>query len=653
MTKHLQASFKILVILLFLVTKLPAQTGAPNSFRYQAIARDASGIAITNQAITVRTGIYSGSATGILEWEETHAVSTDADGLYLINIGLGTSTGNGSLASFPLIDWAAAGYYLKIKVDFGSGYNDFGTTQLFSVPYSFYSTKTGTIQNISINDLADVDTAGIKTGHILKWDGINWKPYKDNYSDTVSYALKAGYTPVVDSAKYAIHVINPSVDTVSFAYRSDSSIYSLTTGYAPITSNSTHSDTATYSYNYLPYNWSISGNSPPSGKFLGTTSNINLAFKTSTTEKMRIDSNGRLAVGIISPIASTHFVGNDGFISQGSYGGGSLPDSSYNTRLMWYPKKAALRIGEINSNRWNNSNIGDYSTAAGYNTQASGIYSIAMGCNSVALNENCISIGRYCSTNISGVISNGGSIAMGDSCTVTETRSLAMGYKNRSYGGIVMGYKNFVYWASQTSIWGANNYSTGDCAISFGSNTYMTTSAKCSFVFSDTSSTKLFATVNYQFKVRASGGVIFYSDPTLTNGIILFPGGGAWASVSDKKKKENFKHENPEDILKGITKLKITSWNYKSEDTKIRHLGPMAQQFYSTFGIGESKVSICTIDIDGVSMIGIKALEKRTSDLSEKLNGLNQLKTEIKNIDNFDDLNMRISQIEKTLQIEQ
>jgi len=47
-----------------------------------------------------------------------------------------------------------------------------------------------------------------------------------------------------------------------------------------------------------------------------------------------------------------------------------------------------------------------------------------------------------------------------------------------------------------------------------------------------------------------------------------------------------------------------------------RHLGPMAEDFYSTFGLGTSDKSIGIQDLAGVSLAGVKALEERTADLA-------------------------------------
>jgi hypothetical protein len=64
--------------------------------------------------------------------------------------------------------------------------------------------------------------------------------------------------------------------------------------------------------------------------------------------------------------------------------------------------------------------------------------------------------------------------------------------------------------------------------------------------------------------------------------------------------------------------LNLTSWNYKQQNPQIfRHYGPMAQDFYAAFGkdrygaIGND-TTINSADFDGVNLIAIQALEKRT-----------------------------------------
>lgn len=613
--------------LLLSVATLQAQSQSqpPHGFSYQGVARTKTGKPVNDQQINVKAGIYSGSANGTLIWEEIHPVLTDSDGLFVCIIGNGASTGNGSAASFSAISWQTADYYLKIAIDYtgGNAFIAMGSAQLRSVPYALYSPGTGKAK-LSLNDLTDADTSGIQPYAILKYDGSNWRS------------------------------VASWIDSVSYAKQSGSSVHTITATNAGNAGKAGYSDTAQFALQFTPYNWSVTGNTGYSGKFLGTVVNEDLVFKTTATERLRLQTSGKLGAGTGSPLAQLHVKGNDGIVLTGTFGSGILPDSSYNTRFMWYPKKAACRIGQINSNSWNTNNIGNYSFAAGYNTKASGLYAHAFGYECAALNENCISMGKYCSTDIvSGAVSNGGSLAFGDSSVVTITRSVAIGYKVVNNGGLGIGYKVKVSGGGSAAAFGANTNCAGINSIALGY--YASDNGKTtSFIFADQSAATVTSnTVNNQFMARASGGVIFYSASAMNNGVQLYAGGGAWASVSDVHKKENFRTEDPDEILQKLMSLRVKTWNYKSQPDHIRHIGPMAQDFYKAFLLGEDQKTISTVDIDGVNLSAIKALEKQTRKLGTRLKEVDtaELQSQLKSIGHFDPLEKRIAQLEQTLGI--
>ncbi len=128
---------KGLLTLLLVVALAPAFAQAPpQGINYQAVARNASGAEMANSALTVRIGIYTDAAATNQVYEETHAVTTNAFGLFNTVIGQGTQT---SAAAFNAISWATSAYYLKVEIDGGSGFTDMGTTQLMSVPYALYA----------------------------------------------------------------------------------------------------------------------------------------------------------------------------------------------------------------------------------------------------------------------------------------------------------------------------------------------------------------------------------------------------------------------------------------------------------------------------------------------------------------------------------
>ena len=54
-------------------------------------------------------------------------------------------------------------------------------------------------------------------------------------------------------------------------------------------------------------------------------------------------------------------------------------------------------------------------------------------------------------------------------------------------------------------------------------------------------------------------------------------------------------------LLARVLALPITTWNYKAQAPEIRHLGPMAQDFFDAFHLGEGDTTISSVDIDGVN----------------------------------------------------
>jgi hypothetical protein len=192
------------------------------------------------------------------------------------------------------------------------------------------------------------------------------------------------------------------------------------------------------------------------------------------------------------------------------------------------------------------------------------------------------------------------------------TYSIALGLRDTAIGNysIALGYLSNA----------GGNYST---ALGSYANTNGQTG---SFVYGDySSSASVDATAQNQFMARAAGGVVFYSNSTMSSGVSLAAGGGAWSNVSDRNKKELFRVEDGEHILSALAAVPVMSWNYRSQDRSIRHIGPTAQDFYAAFGFGESDTTITTVDIDGVNMLAIQALERRTNELRSAISDLQRL----------------------------
>ena len=65
------------------------------------------------------------------------------------------------------------------------------------------------------------------------------------------------------------------------------------------------------------------------------------------------------------------------------------------------------------------------------------------------------------------------------------------------------------------------------------------------------------------------------------------------------------------EILERLAALPVSVWTYGFDNDSVRHLGPMAQDFASAFGLGDDNTKIDLIDANGVTMAALQALHRR------------------------------------------
>jgi hypothetical protein len=635
------------MMMLLCIVNEAASQNVPFGFNYQTAVRNSAGMEIISQPVSLRFSFYANSPTGPLVWQEDHQGATDSSGIIRIIIGTGLPTGAGTSPAFSQVNWASSYFFLKVSLDAsgGSSYTDMGTSKLFSVPYAFYSLTTRLAINATIARMQDADLTGISPGKMLKWNGSFWVPAIDEHSDTVSFAFNSANSLTADTSLYSYG--SPSGDTVLFAFNSDSSVYSPASGSSVNTVNSSYSDTALFAYTSGADVWRITGNQGSNIYFAGTTDSADLVIKTNSVTRVVVQSNGNVSLGSTTGISALNLSGDDGFVSSGVFGSLFNPSAGSGTRLTWYPSEGSFRAGAVNGTQWDTVNTGQYSMAFGYNTKSRDrSFTSGFECESV---DYSFSSGRRSRATPVGPYPEGNSIALGDSCQSLSYRNVTIGRNNIATGAInvLIGYEN----SSNTS----QSVCIGNFCNSGGSRSTVlgyhgnTVTLKSGFVYADASSSaSTTPALAFQFVVRASGGYVFYTDTLNTMGVTLFPGSGSWSVISDRNKKENISDVNYENILTGINDLRIRSWNYRSQDKYIRHIGPFAQDFYKIFGFGENAVSISNTDMDGVILSGIKALDKRMDVLEEKLE-TEDLKARLKQLNDSAELEKRIEAIEQNL----
>jgi hypothetical protein len=201
----------------------------------------------------------------------------------------------------------------------------------------------------------------------------------------------------------------------------------------------------------------------------------------------------------------------------------------------------------------------------------------------------------------------------------TQQNAVIVGGQN----GTASGFRSIV-------VGGDQNVASGDGAVVSGGrgNTAAGTnswaggtrarSLNGAFVWSDGIANAEFAsTVANEFAVRASGGVRLVTQVDAlgaATGLCSLPSGGApaWACVSDRNAKEAIVPVNPRDILSKVISLPLTSWQYKGVTR--RHMSPMAQDFWSAFGLGVDDKSIVSSDVSGVALAAIQGVNAKLND---------------------------------------
>ena len=95
--------------------------------------------------------------------------------------------------------------------------------------------------------------------------------------------------------------------------------------------------------------------------------------------------------------------------------------------------------------------------------------------------------------------------------------------------------------------------------------------------------------------------------------------GGVWTNNSDRNLKENFTAVDGWPLLEKIASLPISEWNYKTENSNVKHIGPMAQDFYAAFNLGEDDKHISTVDASGVALAAIQSLHQRVKEQDSQI----------------------------------
>lgn len=750
MIKSFIKSSLLTLVTLILFTSVFAQ--APQTFPYQAVARDAAGNLIANQAISLRFSILDGSSSGTVVYQETKSVSTNTLGLFSANVGEGTPVSG----TFAGINWGSGSKYLMVESDVtgGTTYTPMGTSQLLSVPYALYASNAGlpgvagatgatgptgaTGEQGSPGAQGSVGATGPTGAQGSQGaqgnDGVTGPTGEQGAQGAQGNAGATGPTGAQGTqgtvgnegatgptGHFSGVLTQSIIPDAPDAYDLGSPAFPLRKIY--VSANTLYVGDAVLegSSSGLSVNGTLLGAGLPAGTAPGQTlyydgsawqlntalynSGTNIGIGTASAPTAKLEVNGSVKITDGSQGAGKVLTSDaDGLASWQTISASGLPaGTAVGNTIYWdgtqwvttsnafYNDGASIRVGTGSTAVAtaialgpNTSALYDYSIAMGYGTTASGQVSMAMGNGSIASGNNSTAIGhstiasQFASTAMgytttasgqystaigaysaangensfaaAGATASGiGSFAMGSgSTTSVGIHSFAFGGWANAGGdnSIAMGFPAFAGGISSIAL-GYNTYANGDYATAIGSNTFATgnystaighgvstNTQEGAFIIGDNSGSLLNSWIPNSFTSRFDGGYNLFTIADLSAGVVIASGGGSWASISDRRKKENFKQLNTEEVLQKICAIPVTEWNYKSQPTSQHHIGPMAQDFYSAFQLDASDTTINTVDIDGVNMVAIQALKARTDELKIKTAEIEILKARLENIQN-------------------
>jgi hypothetical protein len=131
-----------------------------------------------------------------------------------------------------------------------------------------------------------------------------------------------------------------------------------------------------------------------------------------------------------------------------------------------------------------------------------------------------------------------------------------------------------------------------------------------------------------ELKVLSDGTVYVFTGGS--SGMHMSAGSSGWVANSDRNMKENFVPVDTRQVLDGVAAMPMTTWNYKTDPKATRHLGPMAQDFWAAYRIGEDDKHINEIDEQGVALAAIQGLnQKLEQTVKEKDDQIVELRREM------------------------
>lgn len=351
---------------------------------------------------------------------------------------------------------------------------------------------------------------------------------------------------------------------------------------------------------YVDASWSLTGNAgtTPGANFVGTTDNTALELRVNGQRGLRIEPTAATPNVVGGYSSNSVLATHTGATIAGGGSAGSTCGPSLNApcsnRVLW-------GFGAIGGGYANTASAYAATVGGGDGNTASGGYTVVSG-------------GQYNTASGAGASLGGGrrNTASGDDATIPG---------------------------------GADNLASG--SYSFAAGRRAKANNPGAFVLADSNNFDLAPGVNNALTARFTGGARFILGINASGAstwLCAVYNGGSWGCSSDRNVKENFQPVDGRDVLQKLMTVPITTWNAIGADPSVRRMGPMSQDFYAAFGLGDDDKVITTGDLDGVALASIQGLYEIVQEKDEQIVALQQENA---------DLQARLAAIERALGIGQ